>query len=233
MIFSVKAVMYRVALLVYVMELVSCADNGSNQLPLNAYAKFSYVFVEGDTAKTMGVAEFSKLQKDGQKISFGADVNIFLDTSLLKLNTEVFPQYVCTQDTSNFLKPHSWVIKLDKGPKKEYTFKAKPLWFTTIIPSIVGKEDLLVRCSAISKTDHVTMMLNGNFSDSSEVKLDITPEEGKFIIPANFWKKVDTIYCRVWFTIWTNSQIEKDEFFVGGEVEIVRWTKYYDIKVVR
>ena len=134
---------------------------------------------------------------------------------------------------SMFAGNHKWIVALADGSKNEYPFEAKSFRITSEIPSTVGREDLVITCNALTKTDEVFMMLSGDFSENSENDLEIIPEDGKFVIPASFWKKVDPIQCSMWFNISTKKKIKPDDFFVGGEIEATRVTKHYEIKIVR
>jgi hypothetical protein len=224
---------HRILFLICLVTLISCGGTtpSGKSIP-KSYAEFKLILGEQHDAKTTSIAEFSKDDEYGDKISLGEGVKLFLDNTLLDLNSEVYHQYNKEEDTSVFAGNHKWVIALADGTKKEYPFEAKPFRITSEIPATVGKEDLVITCNAISKTDHVFMMLNGDFSENSEKDLEIIPGEGKFTIPASFWKTVDPIQCSMWFNISTEKEIKKDDFFVGGAIEATRVTKFYEIKVV-
>lgn len=134
-----------------------------------------------------------KHEQDGPKISLDKGVKIYSDTCLLELKEYLYPQYVCYTSTASFLDSHSWVVDFGNGKKKEYTFKPKPLFINTEIPTIVGKEDLEISCEGMSPTDQGMMMLEREFSDSSKRSLDIYPEwkdfySGKFLDEGGYYR---------------------------------------------
>jgi hypothetical protein len=227
-------ILHRLVFILCLATLISCggATPPGKSIP-KTYAEFYFILSEGYDAETTMVLEASKDDEFGKKTSLGEGVKVFLDSILLDLDTEVYAQYEKEADTSVFAGNHQWTVALADSTKKEYPFQAKPFRITSGIPATVGKEDLVITCNAISKTDEVFMMLAGDFSENSEKDLEITPEEGRFVIPASFWKTVDPIQCSMWFNISTKKEIKQDDFFVGGVIEATRVTKHYDIKVVR
>ncbi len=214
--------------------LISCSQKATTKNDTeNIYAQF--MVTSGDGAHdVMGcVATFMQEDEDGEKVGLGKGVQVLLDSTLLDFDTAAYPSYIAERDTSEFNGLHTWAIRFPDGKQQLYNFICKPFKITSEIPEIVGTSDIVVNCNALQNTDHVTLFLSGDYSDTSENMLEIVPEEGRFTIPAAFWKNVDPISLEMSFNISITQRLNIDPILSkGGEIESAKITKRYPIKVV-
>lgn len=216
-------------------SIVSCSmTTNKEKVKENIYAKLMVALGEDITNEMQCVAEFMKDPDDLKKIALKQGSKVMLDDQELKYDDSHYPNYAMERKASDFSGKHKWIINIGAAIKKEYEFEVLPFNITSTIPDKIGQSDLKVACENLKSTDKVFLMLTAGFSENSETSLDIKPQEGYFIIPKDFLKKVDPIQLEIHFNISRTRSITNDDYFSKGvDIEWTKITKKYKTTVVR
>jgi hypothetical protein len=219
----------------FFISIVSCSMMTTNkEVKENIYAKLMVALGEDITNEMQCVAEFMKDPDDIKKIGLTKGSKVILDDEELKYDNTYYPTYDLERKASDFLGKHKWTIDIDTKTKRIYEFEVVPINITSTIPEKVGQTDLKVVCDNIKSTDKVFLMLTADLSEKSETSLDIKPQDGYFIIPKEFFKKVDPIQLDIHFNLSRLSSIKDDEYFGKGvDIEWTKITKKYKTTVIR
>ena len=200
----------------------------------NIYAKLMVALGDDITNDMQCVAEFMKDPEDIKKIELRKGSKVFLDNQELKYDDSYYPNYVMERKASEFIGKHKWTIDLGFGVKKEYEFEVLPFNITSSIPENIGQSDLKIVCENLKNTDKVFLMLTADLSENSENSLDIKPQDGYFLIPKEFFRRVDPIQLEIHFNISRVRSIPDDDYFGKGvEIEWTKITKRYKTTIVR
>jgi hypothetical protein len=215
--------------------IVGCSTSGNNdKAKENIYAKLMLALGEDSTNKMQCVAEFMKNPDDLKKIALKDGAKLMLDNQELKYDASPYPNYIMERKAADFLGKHVW--KIETGPEtvQEYEFEVVPFNIVSDIPEKIGTTDLTIECENLRSTDKVFLMLSAEFSENSETSLDIAPQDGFFIIPKDFLKRVDPITIEMHFNISRILSINEDPYFGKGvNIEWTKITKRYQTTVVR
>lgn len=227
--------MRRLIIFTLFVSIVSCSMTTNKEKGKeNIYAKLMVALGEDITNEMQCVAEFLKDPGDLKKIALKQGSKVILDNQELKYDDSYYPNYGMERKASDFSGKHKWTINIGSETKKEYDFEVFPFNITSSIPDKIGQGDLKVVCKNLKSTDKVFLMLTADFSENSETSLDIKPQEGFFIIPKDFLKKVDPIQLEMHFNISRVRSITDDDYFSKGvDIEWTKITKKYKTTVVR
>ena len=223
--------MKRIILITCGIALISCSMMTRDNQPI--YAQLMVALGDNPKTKMQCVAEFMNDPDDMKKIALEKGSKVLLDNKELNFDDSYYPNYVQERDAGEFPGKHKWTINIANRLKKEFDFEVVPFLIKTTIPEKIGKSDLKIDCENLKSTDEVFLMLTADFSDNSETSLNITPQDGYFIIPKEFLQKVDPIKVDMHFNISRIKKIDDDYFTKGVEIEWTKITNPFTTQIVR
>ena len=220
--------------LLLIVSMSFCNTKKENQDTVEkVFGTFMIALGENPNNKVQCVANFKKNDKDGDQYGFNNSTSIQLDSFHLTFDSVLYPQYDTEIDTSHFLGRHTWNINSNKKVK-HYNFESKPFKIITEIPSLVGKNDITIKCESLLSTDKVTLLISGDYTENSETIIDITPNNGYFTISKSILDKIEGTNLLMHFNLSSVKNIPPDDFLTaGGILESTRVTKQYKFQIIR
>ena len=224
-----------ISIFFYTLLLFSCQTNSQNkEIKKELFIKFQFALGDNEFNNTQCLVEIQKNEDDTKKIALPKECKIYIDSIQLSFDNEIYPNYSTEIEANYFIGKHKWLIDFGKEIKKEIEFEVAPFKLKNDIPKKIGNTDLKIECENLKSTDLITLLISGELSDNSETYLEIKPNDGFFIIPKDFLRKVDAKDLEIRFNISRKIIINDDNYFGNGiEIEITKITKDYETKIIR
>lgn len=222
-------------LYIFIILLFSCQTKSQNkENKKELFVKFQLALGDNEFNSTQCLVEFQKDIEDTKKVALPKECKIYIDSTQLNYDHEFGPNYSTEIDAKYFIGKHKWVIDFGKEPKKVIEFEVVAFNFKNEIPDKIGNTDLKIECENLKSTDFITLLISGDLSDNSESYMEIKPNDGYFIIPKDFLRKVDAKKVEFKFNITRKIIINDDDYFGNGlEIEFTKITKDFETKIIR
>lgn len=154
---------------------IGCTDSKKKESGLTGYYHDYLVALgENQIHKVQCVVTFLKDNEDGKPQELPEGFAVYLDSTRLPLNKDVYPNYGVEIDRNGFTGAHQWILKKGNSVAILIPFDFRTFTTSTTIGPEIGKTDIPVAIEGLQEEDIVECWFDN---------IDIDNEKDRFEYP--------------------------------------------------